>query len=250
MDSNLLFILFVFVCGSCFGSFLYCLALRIVRKEDWIKGRSRCPNCGHILGFCDLIPIVSWLYLKGKCRYCKNRIPASCLFSELFMGSVFVLTCLKTISDPVSTISFLVLFSLFFCLSVVDLKSYIIPDVFIALGIINRVVSVFIQGNVQNGLMVFYSAVLIAFTVIVSALITNTISRRECVGGGDIKLIFTVCLYTGFYKCLVVLLLSSLIGILIVLMTRKRKIPFGPCICLSAAAVILYGDQLIKYLFL
>ncbi len=246
MDSGTPFILFIFVCGTSFGSFLNCLAFRIVRKEDWIRGRSRCPSCGHRLGFFDLIPILSWCFLKGRCRYCGKKISIRYLFSELFMGIIFVLTYLKSGTDLLSQVSLLFLFSLFFCLSLIDLESYIIPDVFIVLGILNRIVQAIFLRNVPGNLNNLVGALLISFGIYAVVSIMKLISDEEYMGGGDIKLIFMVCLYTGFYRGIFVLFLSSLFGILDVLMTGKRKVPFGPCICLSAVAVILYGDQMMK----
>ena len=243
-------ILFFFICGTCFGSFLNCVAFRIVRKEDWIRERSRCPACHHALGLFDLIPILSWLFLKGKCRYCGNKISVQYLLSELFMGTVFILTYLETAADWLSMIFHLALFSLFFCLSLIDLESYIIPNGFIILGILNRFILTVIHGKLLADLNDLSDAFLIALVVYVAAIMTNTVSGKECVGAGDIKLIFVVCLYTGLYKSILVLFLSSLLGLLVVLMTGKRKIPFGPCVCLAAAAVILYGDLLMKFMFL
>lgn len=250
MDSESFYIAFVFVCGICFGSFLNCIALRIAREEDWIRRRSYCPSCNRTLGFLDLIPIFSWLFLKGKCRYCRSRIPIRYPISDLFMGVIFVLTYLKTIPNLSSMISQLFLFSLFFCLSLIDLDTYTIPDVFIVLGILNRIISAAFQRNLQADLNDLIGASLIAFGIYVTAYLAERISGRECMGGGDIKLIFMICLFTGLYKGILVLLLSSFIGLLTAMMSGKRKIPFGPCICLAAATVILYGDQLVRYLYL
>ena len=248
MDSEALFIIFVFVCGACFGSFLNCLAFRMIRKEDWIKGRSHCPSCGHVLGFFDLIPVLSWLLLKGRCRYCGSRISIRYPLSELFMGIVFVLAYLKTVPDIFLLINRLILFSIFFCLSLIDLESYIIPDVFVVLGILNRIILTIFQGNIQTNLNDLAGAILISFGIYLIVSLMNFFTKQDCIGGGDIKLIFMICLYTGFYRAVLVLFLSSLLGLTTVLMTGKRKIPFGPCICLAAAAVILIGDQMIKLL--
>ena len=64
------------VIGAVLGSFLNCTAWRIAHEESFVKGRSRCPACGHPLGALDLVPIFSWLFLRGKCRYCGKRISA------------------------------------------------------------------------------------------------------------------------------------------------------------------------------
>ena len=81
----------MFMSGACMGSFAHCAAARIVRKEDWIGGRSRCEVCGHALSFPDLIPVFSYLFLKGRCRYCHTRIPLSLPAAEVTGGILSVL---------------------------------------------------------------------------------------------------------------------------------------------------------------
>ena len=81
----------LFMSGASLGSFAYCAAIRIVRKEDWTRGRSHCDACGHTLSFFDLIPVFSYMFLKGRCRYCHARIPLSSLLSEVTGGILSVL---------------------------------------------------------------------------------------------------------------------------------------------------------------
>lgn len=88
---NVFFYLILFIIGTVFGSF-YTLALhRIPKRQDIIHTPSHCPNCNHKLGFLDLIPIVSYLFLKGKCRYCKEKIKLRYLILEMISGMLFVL---------------------------------------------------------------------------------------------------------------------------------------------------------------
>lgn len=88
---NIFFYLILFIIGTVFGSF-YTLALhRIPKRQDIIHTPSHCPNCNHKLGFLDLIPIVSYLFLKGKCRYCKEKINLRYLILEMISGMLFVL---------------------------------------------------------------------------------------------------------------------------------------------------------------
>ena len=89
------FVLLAAVLGSSLGSFLNCAAWRIVHGESFLKGRSHCTTCGHALGFLDLIPVLSWVFLKGKCRYCGEKIPARYPLTELFFAAVSVLCLLR-----------------------------------------------------------------------------------------------------------------------------------------------------------
>lgn len=93
MEFSVGFIIYIlvvaFAFGAVFGSFLTCLADRLVRHESIVRGRSHCDHCGHVLGAADLVPIFSWLVLKGKCRYCGAHIPPRDVIVECMMGAVF-----------------------------------------------------------------------------------------------------------------------------------------------------------------
>ena len=88
---NLFFYLLLFMIGTLFGSFYTLAVYRIPKRQDIIHTHSYCPNCNHKLGFLDLIPIISYLFLKGKCRYCKQKIRPRYLILEMLSGMLFVL---------------------------------------------------------------------------------------------------------------------------------------------------------------
>ena len=91
MNMSVLF----FVLGLLFGSFLNCMAMRVVRKEDWVKEPSRCRECGHKLGPADLIPVFSYVFSRGRCRYCKERISLRYPVTELVFAALTVLIYLR-----------------------------------------------------------------------------------------------------------------------------------------------------------
>ena len=132
--SNLYKIFLLFFLGSIAGSFYHCAAMRILNGEDWKKGRSHCDLCGHVLTARDLIPIISFLLLKGRCRYCREKLSFKYLLIEVFLGFIYVLTYLCFQSINISLFCLLNLFGLLLGLSLVDLESYIIPDGFIMMG--------------------------------------------------------------------------------------------------------------------
>ena len=81
------YILFItFILGCCLGSFADCMAVRLVSGQSVLSGRSHCDSCGHVLGVLDLFPVLSWLLLKGKCRYCGAKIPPESFITELIAG--------------------------------------------------------------------------------------------------------------------------------------------------------------------
>ena len=85
-------IVLAFLFGAVFASFITCTAWRVVRNEDWIYGHSHCDTCGHELSTADLFPIVSYIALKGKCRYCGSKVPPRDLIFEIILGVLFAAT--------------------------------------------------------------------------------------------------------------------------------------------------------------
>ena len=124
-----------FLFGTVFGSFLNCMAWRIAHNESVLKGRSHCAVCGHTLGIADLIPVFSWLFLGGRCRYCKEKISPRYVAAELVCGCGFVLSFLRY-GVSWRTLQVIVLFCILLALSLTDFEIYEIPDRFILAGII------------------------------------------------------------------------------------------------------------------
>ena len=96
---NVIVYLIIFCMGITFGSFFSLAVYRIPLKQDIIHKRSYCPNCGHRLSFCDTIPVFSYIFLRGKCRYCKNKIKARYIMLEILSGITFVLFVMSTNLD-------------------------------------------------------------------------------------------------------------------------------------------------------
>ena len=238
--SDLIKIFLLFGLGSIAGSFYHCMAMRIINGEDWKSGRSHCDLCGHVLTVGDLIPIISFLLLKGRCRYCREKLSFKYLLIEVFLGFIYVLTYLCFQSINISLFCLLNLFGLLLGLSLVDLETDIIPDGFIIMGVINWFISAIFCLNLRYAIWRTVEAFLLAGMVYLLAWLMNKINKKENFGGGDIKLIFVIGLYTGFYYGVWVLLGSCLIGLVYVLRVKKRRIPFGPFLSVSAMFVLLY----------
>ena len=238
--SNLYKIFLLFFLGSIAGSFYHCAAMRILNGEDWKKGRSHCDLCGHVLTARDLIPIISFLLLKGRCRYCRGKLSYKYLLIELLLGFIYVSTYLRFQRINISLFCLLNFFGLLVGLSLVDLESYIIPDGLIVMGVINRFIDPMICLNLRYGVWRIFEALLLTGMVYLLAWLMNRINKKENFGGGDIKLIFVIGLYTGFYYGVWVLLGSCLMGLIYIFCTKKRRIPFGPFLSVSAMLVLLY----------
>ncbi|MDY6308986.1 MAG: prepilin peptidase [Oribacterium sp.] len=272
-----------FILGAVFGSFTDCMAYRIMNGESVLKGRSHCDVCGHVLGARDLVPIFSWLFSHGKCRYCDARISAESTITELLMGICFVITVTR-FGLSFEALRILVLLVIFFALSIIDLHTLEIPDrfhiailitYFITLPLVawqkttgySRV-SLWTLMTVQNSMNIesqtagsttftetllhmllpgLLTAALIGGGMLLISLIMDKVLGKESMGGGDIKLFFA----TGFYLTpllgLFNLVLCCLIGLVFVFAFKKQKIPFGPSICIGTFISLLFGNQFINW---
>lgn len=124
-----------FILGASLGSFVCCLAGRMLEGTSVLWGRSHCDACGHTLGVPDLIPILSWLLLRGRCRYCREKIQTEAIWAELISG---IACCLVIYRYDISVLALrgILLYMVLLCLTLTDLKAYIIPDRLQAAGIL------------------------------------------------------------------------------------------------------------------
>jgi len=227
-----------FILGISFGSFLNSVIYRLENKESIIKGRSHCPYCGKTLSWFELIPLVSFLLQKGRCRHCQKRISWQYPLVELATGILFAFI----------TTNVFVLFvvSCLVVIFVYDLKHYIIPDKIIYPAIIVAIL--------YNLYSLFYYNFLAAIIAGAFFLFIILISRGKWMGVGDFKLAIFMGLVLGWPNILVALFLAFLVGasVSVVLIILKRKtlkseIPFGPFLAGATIATIFWGDILINW---
>lgn len=258
-----------FLFGTVFGSFLNCMAWRIVHNESVLKGRSHCAVCGHTLGIADLIPVFSWLFLGGRCRYCKEKISPRYVAAELVCGCGFVLSFLRY-GVSWRTLQVIVLFCILLALSLTDFEIYEIPDRFILAGIIwylvssklmdrrlsltGMTVSILPEGEYlslpawgQNLLAGLIGGFAIGGGMLFLSLLFDHLLGKESMGGGDIKLFFMTSLYLGLLQGLFSLILSCIVGLVIAAVMRRKRVPFGPAISLAAFLSLLYGESFVNW---
>ena len=233
--------------GAAMGSFLHCAAWRIARGESFLTGRSHCPDCGHTLGVFDLIPVLSWVLLRGRCRYCGTAIPARYPLSELFCAAISV-SCLLRFDLTVLCARNYIFLCCLFCLSLVDLERLIIPDGCLLLPALAWVLALPWTWEGWSGVAAGVLAGLgLGGAMLGLSLVMDRILGRESLGGGDIKLFALIGLYLGPAASLFAVLFSCLLGLVFALAFRFRRgeaFPFGPAIALAAAAMLLWGDGL------
>ena len=251
---NLFATIYLLVIAFCFGavfaSFITCTACRVVIGEDWTKGHSHCDTCGHELSTLDLIPIVSWLALKGKCRYCGAKVPARDVIFEIILGLLFVGTlAFNRAVDPV-VLQTLVLEVLLLGLSLTDFDNHIIPDGFLLAMLIVWILFVgFMPDTQAYALDGIIAVVVIAGMMLLLMALLNKVLKKQSIGMGDIKLFACCMLFTGLYRGVLTLFLASLIGLIIVAIGRKKKIAFAPAISIATIISLVFGGTLINMYF-
>ncbi len=253
-----------FIWGTIWGSFYNVCIYRIPNGISIISPPSHCPRCGHKLRWYDNIPIISYILLRGRCRYCGAPISPRYPLIEAATGLISVLTFAKM----GLTLHYLIYFFYFGCLlvvSAIDWDTFTIPDSIslslIAAGLI-LVVFGLIPVTLTEGLVGALIGGGLPFAV---ALIFEKLKKMEnpALGGGDIKLLTAIGLFQGAYGVLFTLILGSLLGIVIgypvVKIMEKRVdeeelkdnlyIPFGPFISAGAFLTFLIGvDKLASFL--
>ena len=235
------------VTGTIMGSGLNCLAYRMVRRQSWAGGRSRCPRCSHVLAAKDLIPVLSYVTLKGKCRYCGGKMDRRYVLTEAFLGLCYVTLVLR-FGLSFDTLTHLVLVSCLFTLSLVDLDTQIIPDRFLVIPALFRLLQLGIEGNLLSGLV---PAFVFGGGLLVLSLVMDKILGKDSMGGGDIKLMALLGLFFPVPQCLLLLILACFTGIIMASILMKIKddtpFPFGPALSLAAWITMLIGEKVISW---
>lgn len=230
------YILF-FIIGTVIGSFCHVVGTRLSEGGSILNPkRSYCPICGHVLEWYELIPIVSYLIQRGKCRKCRQKISPLYLFIEIILGGLFVLSY-YSFGFSLELIIALTISCLFAIVIVSDLNYLIIPDeVTVVASLIIAITNFFLFG-IKGGLFQLGSAILMFAFMYFLMLLGNYIFKAESLGGGDIKLMFVVGLVVHPVLGLVVIFLSCFIALpvslILYLVNKERVIPFGPFILVA-----------------
>jgi len=239
-----LIISFIFLLGIIIGSFLNVCIGRIPFGKSIAYPPSHCPKCSTYLKPIDLIPIGSYLLLRGKCRYCGEKISPQYPLIELMNGIIYCLLFLK-FGWTSTFLKYAIFSSLLMVISLIDYEHKIIPDGLIIFGFIIGAFFLIInfKGSLLNGILGFLIGGSIFLLI---ALVTN-----GAMGGGDIKLMAVIGFWFGWKYILLIMLLSFVLGavvsiFLLLLKIKKRKdeIPFGPFIALAAFITLYFGQEM------
>ena len=238
---------FVFFFGLLIGSFLNVCIWRLPREESIIRPGSHCPACSTVLGARDLVPVLSWLFLRGKCRFCGVKISARYPAVELLTGGLFLVTYLHYGLTP-GLVAALVFSSFMVAITFIDLDHQIILDGMLALLAICGLGLQLWTGSVG------WVSMLIGAFVGGGLLLLLAILSRGGMGGGDVKFAAALGFWLGWPGILLGLFLGFVLGGLISLLLlvtglrgRKDFIPFGPFIAIGAWIALLYGRRILDW---
>lgn len=229
---------YIFIIGMCLGSFFMVAGFRIPRKET-LLGRSHCENCQQELTWWQLIPIVSYVFLKGKCKYCASKIGVSAPVFEGLSGLLFMLTALVFDLSPEVLVGWTML-SLLLIISVSDALYQVIP---------NKVLLPFFIAAILERTLIFQNDFwwypLAGFLVgFVPLYILGEVSKNG-MGGGDIKLFAVLGIFVGPLQVFLSLFLSAVLALIFSVIwsiykkERQKFIPFGPFIAIGTMLVYL-----------
>jgi leader peptidase (prepilin peptidase)/N-methyltransferase len=244
---------FAFIFGAVVGSFLNVCIFRLPAEASIIKPRSQCPYCHHSIRNYDNIPIISFILLRGKCRDCGGKISWRYPLVELITALLALLLFLKF----GLTLKFLIFFiftAVLIVITFIDLDHQIIPDILTLPGIpIFCLAAIFLVkipwSEALIGLLIG-GGVLFAI-----AFVYEFITKREGMGGGDIKLLAMIGGFLGWKSLMFILLFSSfsgaIVGITAMIIQKqdmKYAVPFGPFLSAAAVAYIFFGDAFMRLL--
>jgi leader peptidase (prepilin peptidase)/N-methyltransferase len=244
-------ILPLFTLGLIMGSFLNVCIDRIPRNQSVVTPRSHCDFCGRPLGLLDLLPVFSFLILKGRCRYCQGSLNPRMPFVELITGSLYV-ALLFRFGLQWRLLLYGILTSVLIAVSIIDLEWMIIPDPLVILGVCAAMIFIFcgqgpdifdaLTGAVAGGGFLFMMGVC-----------SKWILKKDGMGGGDIKLMAMSGLYLGWRYTLLALVFASALGgiaaLALVLKDRKNlqaEMPFGPLLSIGVLCAVFFGNSVLE----
>ncbi|MBD3279723.1 MAG: hypothetical protein GF390_03360 [Candidatus Pacebacteria bacterium] len=249
----------LFVLGAIIGSFLNVVIYRTVQEQSWIKGRSKCEFCQQKIAWYDNIPLLSFFFLKGKCRHCQQTIGFIHPVVEFLTGALFVwwywggFWFFRLTQHPFQTLQplfWLLVGILLLIIFVADLRYLIIPD--LAAGALLMITLLYRVSLTMMGVMQLRDlqlAVISSIIITIGFALLWLITKGKGFGLGDVKLVFPLGLLLGWPKILVGVFLAFFIGAItgIILISLKRKkfgqvIAFGPFLVLGTVLALIWGE--------
>lgn len=231
-----------FIFGTIFGSFYNVVGYRLPRGESIAYPPSHCPKCGHRLSPLELIPIFSFLFQKGKCKNCGDKIS---WFYSIFEFTTGVLFCVSYLvfGYSIELVIALTFISMLLIVIISDYQTMTIPDELLVFTGLLLIIELSIKNgfniidNILDGIIMFSIMYLIK-------IIGDKLFKKESMGGGDIKLMFIYGLVLGWPTSCISICLASFIGLPISLImlkkTHNHELPFGPYLAVAAIILVIF----------
>ncbi|MCK4518967.1 MAG: prepilin peptidase [Candidatus Omnitrophica bacterium] len=275
--------IFVFTLGSIIGSFLNVCIYRLPVEKSLIKPSSHCPQCEKPILWYDNIPLLSYLMLRGRCRFCKGRIPFQYFLVELITAVMFLSFYTFFIKDIIVAAIYCLLGSGLLAASFIDLKYKIIPDEISVYGLIIGFVLSLLYPPLQSAISGlppvatvslgalfrlwpndflasprFYSGVSSLLGILAGGgsiyligVLGNIIFRKESMGAGDVKLMAMMGAFLGLIPMIFIFFIApvfgAIVGIIVKIKTKEDIIPYGPFLSLAAFVVIFWGRHILDW---
>jgi len=248
VNANMITAAMIFILGLMIGSFLNVCIYRIPRKESIVFPASHCPSCGGTIKFRDNVPVLSYLLLRGRCRFCRARIPFRYPLVEL-CTAVLLLVLFKNYG---LTVDFFV-FGFFTCvlilISAIDFEHLLIPNVIIIPSIGIGFVLAFARGydDLLKSMAGFAAG---GGIILLIAVISPFLLRQEGIGGGDIKLAGFIGIFLGGFVLMALFLgflFGGLVGIALIVGKNKKwkdAVTFGPFLSLGSLVTLFFGANI------
>jgi leader peptidase (prepilin peptidase)/N-methyltransferase len=239
--------IFIAIIGIAFGSFINVLIYRVPKNINTISTLSFCPKCKTNIKFYDNIPILSFIILRAKCRFCKNKISFSYPIVELTVGLIFIMVFSRYMMT-IESVVISIMLSLYFCLAIIDMKYYQIPDKISLIALLFA----FVVGLILDNF--FQLFIIIGFMSIVRFYVSYLV-KKEAMGEGDLIIVGLMGAILGLEHTFVAIFVASVIALVPSLKARFNKryqIPFIPYLFIGTMIIFYFNtetDLLLKYIY-
>lgn len=236
----------LFLIGAILASFYGVVATRLPRGKSIITPRSHCENCNHTLAWYELVPILSFLFLRGKCKECKKKLPLYEPLMELICGLLFMGAYLYY-GISYSFFVSLLLISLFFLIYISDLKYMIILDSPLIITVISVFLLKWIYYGINTALWSIAEGLALFLFFLAIGFLGKRMFHREALGGGDIKFAFLMGMILGIPHAFMALVLSTFLALpyatFSLLRTEEKEVPYGPFLVSALCLVFFFYDK-------
>lgn len=259
--SPLFLSLIVFILGAVVGSFLNVCIVRIPEGDSVVHPPSHCPDCKSAIHFYDNIPLLSYLFLRGRCRYCGEPISTRYFVVEL-LTAILGLVLFQRFGSGLAFLAGFVFVAGLIVVSFIDLRVRIVPDVIslpgIVIGLLFSIVGRFLISDphaiVPSPLSALLGILVGGGFLLALAWAYEAFTGVEGMGGGDIKLLAMIGAFLGWTSIPFTLFFASLTGSVMGLgfmiakgVGRRFALPFAPFLCLGALLYLLFGQELVRF---